>query len=247
MLLPKITIITATYNCKDTIELTIQSVLSQDYPDIEYIIIDGASNDGTIEIIKKYSGKISRWISEPDGGLYDALNKGVEMATGEWIGLLNSGDLFSSDRVIRNIFKNRQYSEDIGVIYGDSIVVEGKKKSYRKAVPFISTKLPPQYRHGASFVRANIHKEFLYDVSKKNKYGYSLDYHQICCMFRSGIKFQYIETPVLEYLKEGMSNRPLHNKYMRALSESGGKYNLFFLQRLTNYLLYGIINKIKMI
>ena len=100
----KITIITACYNAEQTIESTLLSVLNQTYDDIEYIVIDGNSKDGTVDIIKKYEKRISKWVSEPDKGLYDALNKGVRMATGEWIGILNCGDLFCSTDTINNMF-----------------------------------------------------------------------------------------------------------------------------------------------
>lgn len=99
----KITIITICYNSVATLEKTILSVAKQTYENIEYIIIDGNSNDGTIDIIKKHESNISKWISEPDNGLYDAMNKGIAMATGDLIGILNSDDTFYSPTVIEDI------------------------------------------------------------------------------------------------------------------------------------------------
>ena len=95
----KLSLITVTYNSGLTIRDTIQSVLSQTYTDIEYIIVDGASKDNTVEIIKEYEcafGNKLKWISEPDKGLYDAMNKGIQMATGEVVGIINSDDFFTS-------------------------------------------------------------------------------------------------------------------------------------------------------
>lgn len=99
----KISIITVCYNSATTIEKTIVSVANQTYKNIEYIIVDGNSKDNTIPIINKHIVKISKWISEPDKGLYDAMNKGIAMATGDLIGILNSDDTFNSDTVVEEI------------------------------------------------------------------------------------------------------------------------------------------------
>lgn len=99
----KISIITVCYNSAATLEKTILSVAGQTYNNIEYIIVDGNSNDTTIPIIKKHECKVCKWISEPDKGLYDAMNKGISMATGDLIGILNSDDTFNSDTVIEQI------------------------------------------------------------------------------------------------------------------------------------------------
>jgi glycosyltransferase involved in cell wall biosynthesis len=99
----KISIITVCYNSAATIEKTIQSVANQTYTNIEYIIVDGNSKDGTLDIIKKQKDKITQWISEPDKGLYDAMNKGIAMATGDIVGILNSDDTFFSKTVLSEI------------------------------------------------------------------------------------------------------------------------------------------------
>ena len=98
----KVSVITISYNAVSVIEDTIQSVLNQSYKDIEYIIIDGGSTDGTVDIIKKYQDKINYWVSEPDNGIYDAMNKGIDKATGEWINFMNAGDYFHSNLTLEN-------------------------------------------------------------------------------------------------------------------------------------------------
>ena len=114
----KISIITVCFNSANTIEDTIRSVLSQDYKNIEYIIIDGASTDGTVELVKSYGDKINRFVSEPDKGLYDALNKGINIATGEVIGFVNADDLLAGVNVISDIA--REFDKTgVGGLYGD--------------------------------------------------------------------------------------------------------------------------------
>ena len=99
-----ISVVTVCYNAADTIEKTMLSVLNQTYHDIEYIIIDGGSTDGTVEIIRKYADRIAYWVSEPDKGIYDAMNKGIKVATGEWINFMNAGDEFVDANVLDKLF-----------------------------------------------------------------------------------------------------------------------------------------------
>jgi len=99
----KVSIITTVFNNKKTVEDAIKSVLSQSYPNIEYIVIDGGSTDGTVDIINQYKDKIAKFISEGDRGVYDGMNKGIDMATGDIIGILNSDDVYASDKVIEKV------------------------------------------------------------------------------------------------------------------------------------------------
>src|ERR1035437_5678500 len=124
----KISIITVSYNSSRTIRETIESVLSQSYPDIEYFVIDGNSTDNTVAIIKeiepKFEGRM-RWLSEPDKGLYDAMNKGIELSTGDIIGFLNSDDVYSSSTVISNVVFSFATS-DIDAVFGDLHYFKGR-------------------------------------------------------------------------------------------------------------------------
>ncbi|MBK7434333.1 MAG: glycosyltransferase [Chitinophagaceae bacterium] len=119
----KITIITVTLNSEKYLEDCIRSVIAQDYQDIEHIVVDGKSKDGTVDIIKKYESHISRWISEKDHGMYDALNTGMEMATGDIIGILNSDDVLASDDVISAIARAFE-DENTEATYGDLVYVQ---------------------------------------------------------------------------------------------------------------------------
>lgn len=123
-----ITIITVCYNRKDTIEKAIKSVLEQSYHDIEYIIIDGNSTDGTKDIIESYRDRISQYISEPDRGMYDAINKGLKLATGDVIGLMHSDDEFYDKNVIERIACRFDCDPGIDGVYGDGVYVSNDKE-----------------------------------------------------------------------------------------------------------------------
>ena len=114
--LPLITVITVVYNGAKYLEDTIKSVINQTYPNVEYIIIDGGSTDGTIDIIKKYEDYIDYWVSEPDKGIYDAMNKGISISFGEWLNMLNSGDLYYNSMVIENIYTKEIDTDVYGIV-----------------------------------------------------------------------------------------------------------------------------------
>lgn len=116
----KISIITAVYNQGCHIRDAVESVLAQDYPDIEYIVVDGVSTDGTLDILKEYEGRIDKLVSEKDNGLYDALNKGIRMATGDYVGFLHSDDLFYDKHVISRVVAEIK-RRDCDIFYADGI------------------------------------------------------------------------------------------------------------------------------
>lgn len=218
---PLITIITVVYNCKETLEKTIQSVLNQTYNNIEYIIIDGASTDGTLDIIKKYEDKIDYWQSEPDNGIYDAMNKGIVLAKGEWINFMNAGDTFSSFQVVDNVFKTK-YNLDVTIIYGDStcILENGSSITCFADAPLEALKKAPVYRHGASFVRSTYHKNNLFNLSRTD-IGFALDFLFIYETFLRKEIFQYIPQNILTWNKEGISdNKFLQLKYCYRITKS---------------------------
>ena len=124
-----ISIITATYNSAATLRSTFDSILQQTYRDIDYIVIDGGSTDGTIDIIREYEprfGGLIRWISEPDHGIYDAMNKGIRMAKGDVVGILNSDDFYASNYVLSEIAKN---IVDVDAVYGDLVFIDASDTS----------------------------------------------------------------------------------------------------------------------
>jgi len=120
----KISVITVCYNSESTIRATIESVLSQSYSEIEYVIVDGGSTDATMRIISEYGNRISVVISEPDNGIYDAMNKGIKLATGGVIGILNSDDFFADAATISEVAHTFENDPEIDGIYGDLIYVQ---------------------------------------------------------------------------------------------------------------------------
>jgi glycosyltransferase involved in cell wall biosynthesis len=202
----KVSIVTVIYNAVGKIEPTLQSVLGQKYSNIEYIVIDGESTDGTLEVINRYRNRIDMVISEKDNGIYDALNKGVLKATGDWIGIMNAGDVFADENVLSKVFRNDRNLEGVDVIYGDAVSVDGSVEVLCKASENIDDlKKGPCYRHGASFVKSTVHKKYLFDVAKKSILEFALDYEQIYRMYRNGCSFRKISFPVVNYELRGVS------------------------------------------
>jgi glycosyltransferase len=159
-----ISIITASYNSVETIEATMQSVLSQTYPDIEYIIVDGGSTDGTVDVIRRFGSAVAKWVSEPDQGLYYALNKGIGMATGEVIGFLHADDVLHDYFVIASVMRLFRETQ-CKAVYGDLVYVARNDMSniirFWKSCPFRPQLLrqgwmPP---HPALFVHREIYEQ----------------------------------------------------------------------------------------
>jgi glycosyltransferase involved in cell wall biosynthesis len=195
--LPKISIITVTYNCVSVIEGTIKNVLSLSYPNIEYIIIDGASKDGTVDIIRKYADRLSCWVSEPDKGIYDAMNKGIEMATGDWINFMNAGDTFHSPDILERIFGTGPADADI--VYGDTVMVLNIGSFVKPAKAGVSAKTYMPFGHQSAFVRTSWMKKLKFDRT----YRICADRNFFYRAYHAGAKFRYIPVTVADYEAEG--------------------------------------------
>ena len=122
---PVVSIISVVFNGIDTLERTIKSIINQSYKNIEYIIVDGGSNDGTLNLIKKYESGISKWISESDNGLYDAMNKGMKMATGDYFWFINSGDEIADFDTLQKVFANQDCAN---IYYGETLMIDKNSK-----------------------------------------------------------------------------------------------------------------------
>ncbi len=163
--LPLITIITVVYNGKDYIESTIKSVISQTYQNIEYIVIDGNSSDGTQDIIRKYENKISYWCSEEDRGIYDAMNKGLVATNGQWVNFMNAGDTFYSNKTLSDLFIDT--FQNVAVIYG-GVEIQYTDFSRLEAPGDLSNLWKGMnFSHQSVFFEASYHKKTPYNIQNK--------------------------------------------------------------------------------
>lgn len=198
---PKISIVTATYNAIDTIENTILSVINQDYPNIEYIIIDGGSTDGTVDIIKKYQNKIAYWISESDKGLYDAMNKGIKMATGKWVTMRNSGDPFAEKDSLSKLFYD-PVDDDVDFVCGAAYRITDLGYYIAKSKLIDIKKPKMSIIHPATFVRTSWHKERLFDT----KYTICADFNLVYKSTKEGKKIEIRNIPIVIFPQGGVSS-----------------------------------------
>ena len=223
---PLISVVTICYNAKNDLEKTILSVLSQTYQDIEYIIIDGGSTDGTVDIIHKYSERLFYWISEPDKGIYDAMNKGMDRATGSWINFMNAGDTFCDNEVIKNIFGYNDLS-DYSVIYGDCYVSKLNQLQYLKASSMKKVHVQMPFCHQSSFIRKT-RLRFSIDLKIAADYQMIYEYYRM-----NGISsFLYISKPISVFDATGISitnNNLLQKEYGIVYKRTRNAYYYIYL------------------
>jgi len=198
---PLISIITVVFNGEKYLEETVVSVLNQTYDNVEYIVIDGGSTDGTVDIIKKYEDKIDYWVSERDGGIYDAMNKGIDIATGKWINFMNVGDSFFDDNVLDVVFAKNNF-ENIDVIYGNHKVIYPNKTRIAKAGDMRDIWRGSQFCHQSSFISSTLHKSKRYNIC--NKIG--ADFEFFYTAYKNGAKFGYIDVVMANYAAGGVSD-----------------------------------------
>lgn len=210
----KISIITVSFNSASTIEDTLKSVISQDYKNIEYIIIDGGSTDGTLEIINQYKKNIKTIVSDPDKGIYDAMNKGIELSNGDVVGILNSDDIYENNKVLSLV--NDAFTNDIDAVYGDIEYVDRLNLTKRlrlwKAGEFKINSfkwgwMPP---HPGFFIKKSKYNEFgTYQLDL----GSSADYELMLRMIvKHEIKLKYFPEIVTKMRMGGVSNKSVKNR-----------------------------------
>jgi glycosyltransferase involved in cell wall biosynthesis len=255
-----ISIITVCYNSEEYIQDTIESVLNQTYNNIEYIIVDGNSTDNTLDIIKQYEPKFKgkmKWISEKDAGIYDAMNKGINMATGEWIHFMNSGDNFYSKEVLSDIFNNYELIKDYDVLYGQfnalydsrnsKIVSPGKLDELWKGMVFC---------HQTAFIKLDLIKNNLYNL----EYKICADFDFFYKMYLEDKKFRELDVVIANYDVNGVSNNRIElfkEKAKVVLSKKDkfnyktyfffGKFKILIKERIKKVLPNNLVRKIQMI
>lgn len=212
----KVSIITVCYNAQDTIEETIQSVINQTYPDIEYIIVDGKSSDATVRIAKKYLGKgVSHVFSEKDEGIYDGMNKGINWATGELIGIINADDFYVDNEVISDVVKqltkNSAQSIYADLDYVDPIdtsVIKRKWKSGEyERLNFLKGWMPP---HPTFFIKKSCYYKygsFLTNMKSAADYEFMLR-----VLFKHKVSTTYLPRTIIKMRVGGVSNNSIKNR-----------------------------------
>ena len=213
----KISIITAVYNRRRTVSAAIESVLQQDYDSIEYIVVDGMSDDGTDEVIQQHKDRIDIHVREPDDGIYDALNKGIGLATGDVIGFLHADDLLAHSSVIRSIADKLQQTE-ADACYGDLLYVNAedpqKVVRYWKSGEFARKRvfygwMPP---HPTCYIKRSV-----YETAGKYRTDMSIaaDYELLIRMMVKGqIPVAYVDDILVKMRVGGKSNRSLKNRLL---------------------------------
>lgn len=205
--MPLISIVTVCYNAQQFIEKTIQSIINQTFKDLEYIIIDGGSKDKTLKIIKKYESKISKIISEPDNGLYDAMNKGIKKANGKYILFINAGDAFHSPTTLQEVFNKCQQGD---VIYGDTLITD-----YNWAIKGKRRLRPPKKLKFKDFSKGMLvsHQAFiakkelaeLYDTN----YKYSADFDWTIKILKKAKTICNASVPIAHFMEGGQTSKTI--------------------------------------
>lgn len=199
---PLISIVTVCLNSAEYIERCINSVLNQTYNNIEYIIIDGGSTDGTVDIIRRHESRISKWISEKDRGLYDAMNKGIAMCGGEFIGLLNSDDTYPVD-AIQTVVDAILADDSIDVLHGDMSVITSQGTMIAKG--YHGDLLREwSVKHPTCFIRATVYQTYKYDHTIR----VSADYDLLLKLSRNGKRFRHIDHVLSQFSRRGISSQP---------------------------------------
>lgn len=200
---PLISIITVVYNDCHNIEETILSIINQSYSNFEFVVIDGGSTDGTLEKIIKYKEHINFLISESDTGIYDAMNKGIDNAKGEWVNFMNSGDLFFDNDTLNNIF-NQEINDGISVLYGNTFANFFFGKYIVKPLELSEFKNTIPFCHQSTFTRLAILKENKFDTN----FILSADYNLFFKLYFSGVHFLYCNICISRFeAEEGQSSK----------------------------------------
>ena len=224
--LPKITIVTVVYNRAATIEQTISSVVNQTYPNLEYIVIDGGSTDGTVEIIKRYEKDIAYWVSEKDGGIYDAMNKGVHAATGDYIEFIGSDDCLCSYDIVAKVAEELDDETDIlsCPIYGVDETYCTEQIYDNSFAKNKTTYCGDMIPHPGMFARRELLQKYPFDTNYRivSDYKFFLQ-----CYYDDSVRFKFVDFPVVYFSHGGISST------MDTTKEKLSMYNelgLFFFE-----------------
>lgn len=205
---PKFSIITVTYNAEKVLEDTIQSVISQTYHRIEYIIVDGASKDGTAAIIDRYRSRIHTVVSEPDKGLYDAMNKGIALASGDYLCFLNAGDCFHADNTLQQMVHSINGSELPDILYGETAIVDANRHFLHMRRLSTPAQLNwKSFRQGMLVCHQAFFAKRTLAVNYDLKYRFSADFDWCIRIMKKATTYHNTRLTVIDYLEEGMTTQ----------------------------------------
>lgn len=229
----RITVITVCYNAEESIERAVKSVVEQDYGDVEYIIIDGASTDHTIEIIRRYEKQISVFVSEPDAGIYDAMNKGIERATGDYVYFLGADDWLIDSHVLTDVTEFIQRNPGYSLYMGDVILYYDKLRLIKKANVNLTVE-DIKYGHMCSH-QGLFSKRSLFEKGFDTRYKIAADYEFVLRNVVEGIPFCVMHIYVAYYNLFGASeSREVYHEYEQVIRKYlGERYleRILFLQK----------------
>lgn len=211
---PTISIITVTYNAEEQLQKTVNSVINQTYKNIEFIIIDGASTDNTIEILKKFNNSIDYWVSEPDSGIYDAMNKGLTAATGDYVQFLNAGDYFFNEESLKTIIKAAKTQHD--VIYADIMLVDadGVSCHHHKAMDFTLEKLKMFGTGVLCHQSMLVSRDIAPMYNRKYRYKGELNWYFDICSQKRELRYFHFKDTLIYYFLGGIGyNNFLSNRF----------------------------------
>lgn len=218
----KISVVTVCYNVVGSIEETMLSVLNQTYDNVEYIVIDGGSTDGTVDIVRKYSDRLAYWVSEPDKGIYDAMNKGIAAATGDYINFMNAGDSFTDNDVIKQVVE--QIPNDADVVYGDVIQMYRGKMLYLRPADLSKIYEYQPFCHQSTLVKTRLMQKMRFDTSFRILGDYNFFYQ----CYLNGMHFYYIPVAISRYNStEGLSTDSLKESLLEKFKVWGIEGNWF--------------------
>tara|TARA_B100000795_G_scaffold114994_1_gene85377 strand:- start:4304 stop:5095 length:792 start_codon:yes stop_codon:yes gene_type:complete len=258
---PKISIVTVVLNDAERLHTTASNVAQLSYDNIEYIVIDGGSSQETLEVIHSFKDRIDAYLIEQDEGLYHAMNKGIDLATGEWIIFMNAGDKFVNKNVLTTIFKVRNY-DDYDILYGDVNVSYSGFQTFQQAGNMIDIRKGMQFCHQSVLIRLSYHKSNNYNIQNKMCADFEFFYHAA----NQNIPFLKLNEVIANVTPLGISDRNreiVYYSWWKIIGFNDIKLNFLYMYKImiaflkriiklllpkkTVYLIVKKINKIKLI
>jgi glycosyltransferase involved in cell wall biosynthesis len=232
----KLTVVTVTYNAESCVEKTLRSILSQSYQNKELIVIDGSSSDSTMDIVNRYKSQIALIVSEPDKGIYDAMNKGARLATGDWIVFMNAGDEFADNDVLADVARN---CDNCDVLYGDTLIEYEFGTLYSKAALFSKNDRNLPLCHQSTYVKTELMKRGF-----NTEYKIAADYGFFYNLYKDGYIFKYIGRPMSHYDMQGFSSSRVLQTYKEVARINGTIHSMRYYYNVCSITCSELVKKI---